>query len=396
MNQTETVVKIERIVPNGYGLAFADGLTFFVSLASVGDTVKVRIREKKGKLAFAEIIEIIEPSPDRIEPRCEHFGICGGCDFQQMNYAAQLNAKVGIIKDCLKRIGRIDFAGEIPIIASPNDFEYRSRTQFHADTRDQKIGYFKRHSHQIVDVESCPILLPSLQNKLKDLHENLSWTEFWGEKAEIEIAASGELISTFSAEIIEPTQELTFAAKGDTYAYDAHTFFQGNPYLIDDLIELATANIEGGKALDLYCGVGLFSLPLARKFAKVLGVEGNEKAIEFANKNAANARLGNLEFFNENVGEWVADNRLKDVDFVLLDPPRTGAEGETISNLLKKIKPAKISYVSCDPATLARDLSLLCAESYEIESITAIDLFPQTHHIETVVRLVNRRSTDSV
>lgn len=385
MKQEEIVVKIERIVPNGYGLAFADGMTIFVSLAVKGDTLKVRLREKKGKLAFAEIIEIIEPAPERVTPKCQYFGKCGGCDFQQMSYPAQLEAKVAIIQDCLKRIGKIDFQGEIPIIASPNEFGYRSRAQWHADTRNQTIGYFKRYSHNVIDVESCPILDEKLQETLLNLRQNLNWAEFWAEFVEIETATNGEKVSVYSAEIIEPTEKISFESLGNRYFYDAESFFQGNPALIESLIKTAIDGEKGSNALDLYCGVGLFSLPLAQKFEKVIGIESNEKAIDFAKENAEQARLGNAEFFAENVGDWLAENSVEKIEFILLDPPRSGAEKATIEAILK-LAPNRISYVSCDPATLARDLKML-TEKYEIESITAIDLFPQTHHVETVVRL---------
>ena len=378
-------VTIEKIVPNGYGMAFAEGLTIFVSLAATGDKLRVRVREKKGKVAFAEIIEVLEPSPERTTPECQYFGICGGCDFQQMTYEAQLASKISIIQDCLSRIGKINFEGDIPIIPSPNPYGYRSRAQWHTDTRAKKIGYFKRYSHNIVDVENCPILAEPLQKTLTNFRENLRWEQFWSNNVEIEAANADERVSIYSTEIIEPTQNISFEVGENRYFYNAESFFQGNQFLVEKLIDFAVSDATGENALDLFCGVGLFTLPLARKFKKVYGVESNGKAIEFAQKNTANARLANVELFAENVGEWLAENNPQDIDFVLLDPPRTGAERATIDALLK-LKPTQISYVSCDPATLARDLRLLTV-SYTIESITAIDLFPQTHHIETIVRL---------
>ena len=284
-------VKIGKIVPNGYGLAFAEGLTFFVALAAVGDVLCVRIREKKGKTVFAEIVEIIEPSPNRTKPECDYFGQCGGCDFQQLNYEAQLTAKVGIIRDCLQRIGKINYEQEIEIIPSPKPYAYRSRAQWHADTRRKKIGYFKRYSHEIIDVKNCPILEPTLEKTLEDFRANLNWEEFWSEKIEIETASANNQVSVYSAELIEPTNEISFDAQGEKYFYNAESFFQGNQFLIEPLIDLAIRDVSGETALDLYCGVGLFSLPLARKFKKVFAVEANEKAIEFAEKNAENARL---------------------------------------------------------------------------------------------------------
>ncbi len=375
-------------MPNGFGLAFAEGMTVFVPLAARGDRLRVKINQKKGNTAFAGIVEIIEPSIDRTEPRCPYFGTCGGCNFQHLKYEAQLEAKVGIVKDCLSRIGKINYESEIPIIGSPKSYEYRARAQWHVDVRGKKIGYFKGGSHDVLDVKVCPILVPEMQSLLTELHETIEWETFAGRIVEIEAASSGEDVSIYSSEIIEPTDEINFEASGNRYFYDANTFFQGNPFLIEQLVETATGGASGENAIDLYCGVGLFTLPLARKFTKVLGVEGFEKAIEFAAKATENAALENVGFFSEPVGEWLEENidDLGAVDFVLLDPPRSGTERGTIENLLK-LKAKEISYVSCDPAILARDLRLLTESVYRIESITAIDLFPQTHHVETIVRL---------
>ena len=381
-------VKIERIVPNGFGIGFADGLTIFVSLAAAGDYLRVKINQTKGKIAFAEIIEIIKPSADRIAPPCEYFGRCGGCDFQQMNYEAQLRAKVGILRDCLTRIGKLVYPREIEIIGSPQPFEYRSRAQWHTDTRREKIGYFRRNSHDVIDVETCPILTNELQKTLTNLRAEINWESFWAEKIEIEAANAGEKVSIYSTEIVEPTEEISFAFGENRYFYDAQSFFQGNLLLVEKLIETALHDASGKNALDLYCGVGLFTLPLARKFEKVVGIEADEKAIASARKNIENARLENVEVHAEAVGEWLSENseNLKETDLILLDPPRSGTERETTQQILQ-IAPPQICYVSCEPSTLARDLRILCETAYEIESITALDLFPQTHHVETVVRL---------
>ncbi len=381
-------VRIEKIVPNGFGLAFAENLTVFVPLSASGDRLRVRVNQLKGKTAFAEIVEVLAASTDRTEPRCPYFGRCGGCDFQQLNYQAQLAAKVGIVRDCLTRIGRINYEPEILIIGSPNDYEYRSRAGWHVDTRRKKIGYFQRKSHDIIDVEICPILKPELQAVLTELRETIEWESFWSEMIEIESATADGDVSIYSAEMIEPTEEISFTANGETYLHDATSFFQGNPFLIEQLIEAATADAAGATALDLYCGVGLFTLPLARKFQTVVGVEGYDKAIDYAEKNVENARLANVEFRRETVGDWLKENseNLKNLDFLLLDPPRSGTEKETVEGILK-LQPKQISYVSCEPSTLARDLKTLTENGYSIESIVALDLFPQTHHVETVVRL---------
>ena len=304
-----------------------------------------------------------------------------------MNYAAQLEAKAAIVRDCLSRIGKINFERAIEVIGSPSDYEYRARAQWHADARAQKFGYFRRNSHDIIDVEVCPILTAPMQATLREARETIEWESFAPEIFEIE-AASGdaENVSIYSAEILEPTEEISFTASGEKYFYDADAFFQGNPLLIVPLIEVALRGAQGAAAVDLYCGVGLFTLPLARKFERVAGVEGSRKSIEFAGKNVERAQIENVELFNESVGEWLARANSENIDFVLLDPPRAGADAETIENLLR-LKPKQISYVSCEPSTLARDLRALTENIYRIESIAALDLFPQTHHVETVVSL---------
>lgn len=381
-------VTIEKIVPNGFGLAFAENLTVFVPLSVKGDKLRVKIYQTKGRTAFAEIVEIIKPSEQRIEPPCVYFGKCGGCNFQQMPYEIQLEAKLGILQDCLSRIGKINFEGEIKIIPSPKPFDYRARAQWHLDAVRRKFGYFQRNSHRIIDVENCPILTPELNETLRDLRENVEWKNFHSELVEIEAANGNGKVSVFSDEILEPTEEIDFLQNENRYFYSANIFFQGNPFLIESLIDTAISGANGKIALDLYCGVGLFTLPLAKNFEKVVGVEAFSRAVDYAERNAENARLENVEFHREPVGDFLAENleEFENIDFVLLDPPRAGTEKGTIENILK-LKPKEISYVSCEPSILARDLKDLIAGGYKIESIIALDMFPQTHHIETIVRL---------
>ena len=383
----ELEIIVKKIVPRGLGLGFAEKLTVFVPLTAAGDNVRVRLNEVKGKIAFAEAVNVIEPSPDRVKPPCPYFGVCGGCDFQQMTYAAQLEAKLGIIRDCLHRIGKIEYEGEIKMIGSPREFAYRSRAQWHIDTRAKKIGYFKRASHEVIDIAQCPILVPELEQTLVELRETVEWESFWAERLEIEAASSGsDQVSIYGEELIEPTDEIFFTAAGERYYYSARSFFQGNQFLVESLIETAIGDARGIRALDLYCGVGLFSLPLAKRFDQVMGVEGNETAIEFAEKNAGNARLHNIKFAVGAVGEFLKETNLEGTDLVLLDPPRAGTEKGVIETLVK-MKPKQISYVSCEPSILARDLRVFLDNGYRIDSITALDLFPQTHHIETIVRM---------
>jgi len=380
-------VSVEKIVPRGLGLAFAEKLTVLVPLAAPGDALRVRIREIKKRLAFAEIVAVKQPGPKRVAAPCPYFGTCGGCDFQQMSYDAQLQAKVGIVRDCLHRIAKIEFEHEIPIIPSPNEFEYRSRARWHLDREKKSIGYFRRDSHEVVDIQACPILTPGLQSALEYSRENMNWDGLWSEHAQMEAASGDEgRVSIYSADMAEATSELSYTLHGDTYVFSARTFFQANKFLIGELIEAAVGGAGGDTAFDLFCGVGLFTIPMARRFEKIVAVEENPAAIDFAQKNLDKIRAANVRLVNKSVAAFLSENQKKRLDFILIDPPRSGTEKQTIPTIAA-LKPAEISYVSCEPSILARDLRILVDAGYEIKKITAFDLFPQTHHVETVVRL---------
>ena len=380
-------VEIKKIVHGGYGLAFVEGLTIFVVLAVEGDRLRVRVNEIKGKIAFADIDAILTPSEHRIDPPCPYVGRCGGCDFQQMTYAAQLEAKIGIIRDNLQRIGKIDYDEDIKIIPSPREFGYRLRAQWHIDGNRREIGYYARDSRDLVAIDHCPILLPELDDALQKVRAEIEWDKFWPDKGAIDAACgdNGE-VSLFSRELDLGDRDIVLTASGERYSFAAHAFFQGNAFLIETLIETAIGDANGDTALDLYSGVGLFTLPLARRFRKVTAVEDYEPAVEFAKRSVENAGLTNVSLVSKPVGRFVADQSATEIDFALLDPPRSGTEKKTVLDLIK-LRPKIVSYVSCDASVLARDLRRFLDGGYQIESITAIDLFPQTHHVETVVRL---------
>jgi 23S rRNA (uracil1939-C5)-methyltransferase len=386
----EIDVRIAKIVPRGFGLAFAERLTVFVPLAAAGDLVRVRIDRIQKRTAFAEIVAVLEPSTLRIEPRCRYFGKCGGCDLQHISYEDQLNAKVGILRDSFLRIGKVDIPEEIRIIPNPQPFGYRSRVRWHASRDLKAFGYFGRGSHDVIDVETCPILDPVLEDELRRQREGFEWETMWSELAEI-VAACGEggKVSVVTDESDGSAEEIIVSAGGEAYSFSANVFFQGSKAMIGDLIEAALGASVGGSALDLYCGVGLFTLPMARRFKEVTGVEGNFDAVRFAKRNAANAGTANIRFIANSVANFLERGSPASIDLILLDPPRTGAEKGVIDRI-SKLKPREISYVSCDPSILARDLRVLLGAGYGFQSITVLDLFPQTHHVETVVRLMLR------
>jgi len=380
-------VRIERIVPRGFGIAFSDGLTIFVALTVAGDLVDIRLTEIKGKTAFAEVETVIEPSPDRAMPPCPYFGSCGGCDFQQMNYAAQLAAKVAMVRDCLHRIAKTEWTDQIPIIPSPLELSYRLRAQWHVETTSKKIGYYRRDSRDLVDIEKCIVLAPELTGELDALRRELPWETFYSDKLQVDAALGSDgRVSIHSGELAEPANEIEIQAAGESFKLSAKSFFQGNRAMVDTLVETAIGDAAGRRALDLYCGVGLFTLPLARRFEHVIGVEESYDSIEFAKRNATNANIGNAEFRTESVRRFLSNVVESDLDFVLLDPPRAGTEKDTVMNLIR-LKPKRVSYVACEPSVLARDLKRFVENGYSIDSIAALDLFPQTHHVETVVHL---------
>jgi 23S rRNA (uracil1939-C5)-methyltransferase len=381
-------VRIERILPGGVGLAHTDGRTLLVALTAPGDRVRVSVDRLQGRVGFASIIEIVSPSPLRVKPPCPYFGRCGGCDFQHLSYEAQLSAKVEIIRDCLRRIAQIDFTGEIPIIGSPNAWHYRSRAQWQHDARRMQLGYFERNSHRVCDVAACPVLVPELEATLESLRAQMKDGSLPDELTEFQVVAGDEGASLSPSSPGEPSREVSRRIGRHLYRFSAEGFFQINHDLLEPLILAATNDAHGQTAIDLYCGAGLFTLPLCERFTRVFGVEANATAINFAERNLEAASLTNATCEAARVGEWLTSNseKISPVDFVLLDPPRAGAEKGAIDGILA-LRPRRISYVSCDPATLARDLKVLLAGGYRLDMVAGFDMFPQTHHVETVAHL---------
>ena len=385
----EIEVTIERILPGGVGLAHANNQTLLVALAAPDDRVRVRVERKSGSVAFASIVEIIRPSPARVEPPCPYFGRCGGCDFQQLSYEAQLAAKQEIIADCLRRLARIEIdPGQIPITASPLQWNYRSRAQWQYDARTHRLGYFERGSHRVCDVAACPVLAPVLQETFGDLRGQMQNETLPANLTEFQAVAGDEGASLAPSTNNEAARDVSRTIAGHRYHFSADGFFQINHELLPSLIAAATSETQGTSAVDLYCGVGLFTLPLARRFTRVTGIEANPDAINYARRNLSDARLSNATFECARVGEYLDSHaqELAPADFVLLDPPRAGAEAQAIAGLLA-LRPQRITYVSCDPATLARDLKELINGGYQLEAVTAFDMFPQTHHVEAIAKL---------
>jgi len=396
-------VTIERILPGGLGLAHAEGKTLMVALAAPGDRLRVRVDRVKGNVCFASIVEVLEPSPVRIAPPCPYFGRCGGCDFQQLTYEAQLSAKAEIIKDCLHRIGRINTVPDFNIAPAPNQWHYRSRAQWQYDSVRQRLGYFESVSRNVCDVSECAVLVPELQQSLETLRHEMGEGLLHNDARYFRAVVGDQGVSVSSG-VRSPSisegkiRDISRSVNGETYNLNAESFFQANIDLAPQLIEAAIGGASGDTAIELYSGVGLFTLPLARRFKHVIAVEENPDAASFAQENLANAGLTNVEIANADVGQWLngevgglrSEKRGQaaalSIDFLLLDPPRVGAESRVIDGILQ-LSPKQICYVSCDPATLARDLRKIIAGGYSLDSLNAFDMFPQTHHVETIAKL---------
>jgi 23S rRNA (uracil1939-C5)-methyltransferase len=424
-------VEVERLVPGGAGLAYTHGHTLFVSLAAPGDRLRVRVERVRGRTAFASIVELLAPGPTRVEPPCPYFGRCGGCDFQQLGYDAQLAAKVEIIRDCLRRIARLDPPARIPITPSPAAWHYRARARWQHDPQQKRLGYYELASHRVCDVAECPVVVPEVQATLERLRRLMSDDALPQDAAEFQALAGDDGVALTPPVSAADAGERLRDIAGERYRFDADCFFQINHALLQSLVHaalydphgqddhnndaydhdthstsantyntsadmqstsadshVASVNLHSATAVDLYCGVGLFTLPLARRFARVHAVEANARACAFARRNLADAQLTNARVETAHTGPWLTRHaaRLAPVALVLLDPPRAGADAETIAGLLA-LQPQRIAYVSCDPATLARDLRALISAGYTLASLAAFDMFPQTHHIETVAHL---------
>ncbi len=445
-------VTIEKLIYGGDGLAHHDGSTVFIPFVLPAERVAAVPVEQKKKFVRARVEQLLEPSPQRTLPPCPHFGICGGCNYQHIPYEAQVQYKTEILRETLRRMGRIDWTGEIKAHPSPG-WGYRNRAQWKvrppleatssSDGSAQAvprssgktlakldIGYFRANSTALCAVDDCAILSPLLLKTLLALREALAEGVLPRELREIEafsnegasvtpapdgakllltanfagfpsrIAEHAETIHRVvpeAASILfhDPSHDrmelfgpgfLEAEAAGTKFRVGHFSFFQVNRFLVDDLLQTVCHDENGRLALDLFAGVGLFSIPLAKQFERVISVESNPAATRDLEANMRG--LGSIEVRTADVERFLERNKERP-ELVVLDPPRDGLAPEAAKRL-GRLQPARITYVSCEPPTLARDLAVLVQAGYEPAEIHMFDLFPQTFHMETVVRLRRR------
>ena len=426
------MVSIEKLVYGGDGLAHAGERTVFVPFVLPGEEVRVALKSQKKRTVWATPVEIVKVAESRIVPRCSHFKVCGGCQYQHIEPSRQSELKQDILRETLSRLGGISWPGEIRIhTAAP--FEYRNRAQWAVrSAMPRAMGYFLPESSQIVPVDECPVLSPLLAKSFQQLQDLTRSNSLPGQIEEIEaFADSGDEKLALNIAFHEFTESpatlfkffrdalpqleslllldqkknrfelsgpgfLTHQAGGFNFRVSHLSFFQVNRFLIEDLLQSVVSGRKGQLALDLYAGVGFFSLPLAKTFERVIGVDANLAAIRDLRSNAEPAGLA-ITSHNLHTEEFLKKLDEKP-DLIVLDPPRSGL-GQSTAVKLAEVHAPEIVYLSCDPSTLARDLAVLLqtervptgakpnAPRYELASVELFDLFPQTHHIETLVHL---------
>jgi len=394
----------------GEALGRHEGKVIFVPYALPGEEVVVEVVQDKGRYARARLLEVVRSSPDRVEPRCPHFGTCGGCQWQHVAYEAQLRFKEQILHDQLERIGGISKPPLKPSLGARDAWFYRNHVQFHLN-EEGHLGFLTLRGWEVVAIEVCYIMHPLIEEVFRAL--DLAFPQL--KRVSIKVGTrTGQklLILEMEEDVIpalevdEPLSCVEFLSDGTllTLVGDSHiveevggrcfrisaaSFFQVNTAQLEQLIEVVRGYLapEGHEVLlDAYCGVGTFGLSLAREVGQVIGVEESDSALADARFNAQDAEK--VEFMGGRVEDILLD--LVRADVVILDPPRQGCGREVITHLVR-LAPAKIIYVSCDPATLARDIKRLREGGYHLVEAQPVDMFPQTYHVEAVALL--ERST---
>jgi len=394
----EIAITAEKWVYGGDALARRDGEIILTPFLLPGERALIAA-EPGGGVQRGRVLELLDPSPERVEPPCPLFTSCGGCHYQHATYEKQLAWKRDILREQLKRVGKIDYTGDIETL-SGEPLGYRNRVQVHIV--DGNLGFLERATHAVVNVEQCPISSPGINKAIQSLREMMADARFPDFIRSIELFTNeketqlnvltkerpvAKRFFEWAAEMIPGAAEgsLDYEAAGTVFRVSHNAFFQVNRFLIDDLVTAAIGDMQGGFALDLYAGVGLFSIALSKRFSKVSAIESagdSVRDIEF-NVERAGAKVD----VQRNRTEQFLSDLTKTPDFVLADPPRAGLGKDVVRNLIR-LKPQRLTIVSCDPSTLARDLAGLTGNGYRIDKLILADLFPQTFHLETITHLV--------
>lgn len=384
---SELELSIDRLAAGGEGVARAtDGRVVFVPWTAPGDRVRVRIVECKRSFARATSVELLAPSPSRIEPSCEKFGSCGGCSWQHIAYDDQLQAKVAILRDALARVGHLAIPDSFQVHPSPAPYGYRSRARLVAE--GGRVGYRRRRSRALCATTQCPVLLPALQQALAALASGADapphdgeWELFEGDDGCVRTVRLGTRQAG-------PAPSLRAEPGGKPLRVSVGVFAQANALLRGPLARaVLEASGSGARAVELFSGAGFLTLGLAQRYEKLVAVESHRPAVRDLRANLKSAGLSHVRVIAEPVERFLRSASPEPApDLVVLDPPRVGL-GRGCAERLARLGATRIVYLSCDPATLARDLSRLVRADYAFSSVAAFDLFPQTPHVEALAVL---------
>lgn len=385
----QLVLRLDAMTYGGDAIGRADGKAVFVRGGIAGERVRAEIVEERGRFARARVAEVIEPSPDRVRPRCPHFGFesnsCGGCHWQHVDYAAQMRFKADVVREQFRRIGRI---ADVPVrdtIPSPDAWAYRNHAQFSV-TPDGRLGFQAARSNRVVAIEECHVVQPEIAEWLKEnrqVDRGMGRIEVRAGNAEGEKGREGE------GETIAGSPASNFYVLQSSFRVSQGSFFQVNTSQIENLVDLVLRGLDvrgNETVLDAYCGIGLFTRFLAPIAGRVIGIDSSPSAI-------ADARFNLARFENVELRQGLVEERLAEIgepiDAAVVDPPRVGCGSQVIQALIGK-QVNRLVYVSCDPSTLARDARQLLDGGYRLTEVQPVDMFPHTYHIECVARFTLR------
>ena len=361
---------IHDIAFGGEGVGRIEQMVVFVPFVITGETVEAEITEVKKNFARAKLLRVLTPSEQRVQPECRYFGACGGCQYQHMNYAEQLRMKHKQISDLFERVGRISPQVVQPVLPCPTPYGYRNRimirSQWNGREKKLEIGFIRADNKFVEDIEECRIAEPALNEQIKEVRANPP------PKGGIKVVLR-----------VQP----------ENWEVPRDSFFQNNFFLLPKLVETVRTFVKAGGArhlIDLYCGVGFFGIETADAVDSFVGVEYDQPAIGAARKNLETRKIRNGEFISAKVEDVLPELLQRfspEKTTVILDPPRKGCWPATLE-LLRQTRPAQVIYVSCHPATMARDLNILCGDGvFNLAQVQPLDMFPQTQHVECVADL---------
>lgn len=417
-------LKIDSLAYGPYGVGRHEGRVILVPFTAPADEALVRIVEERGNYATGELLRLIRPSPHRQEPPCRYFEQCGGCPWQQVRYETQLAAKEKNVGDALRRIGKLDGFDLLPILRSPQEYRYRRRIRLQVG-RDGRLGFYRALSHDLIEIESCPISDPEVERRIEGAREwaqglktairhveissgdeqgevvlaakaqgpfapeddgaSRSFLEAHGEIRGLILFGGGWRRSWGRAKIaMTPEEGLRLEMDGEVFSQVNR---EANRLLVRELIAWGEFS-DRDRVLELYCGAGNFTLPVARRAKEVVAVEGNPRALENGKANGRANGRENIRWLSAHAPRAARQLRQRGESFskVVLNPPRSGAK--ELAEGLASLGAEKILYVSCDPATLARDLAAIKKRGGRISRVRPFDLYPHTYHVETLAEIV--------